>query len=89
MTKEILNTDISEEVKTFFHHFALNILTEKGVNINDKRAVKETMVEFYETIYPAFSKTNVFERCFEKPQHEEMVEEYKKNFCLLLEGKLP
>lgn len=83
------NNQIEQEVALFFRHYALSVLQHHQVDTTDKRAVKQTLIAYYEQIYPAFSKTKVFEYCFEKAQHNVMVEAYKKNFLLLLQGVLP
>lgn len=80
---------LEREISTFFRQFALTILHQKHIDVNDKRAFKVALIDYYEQIYPAFSQTEVFKRCFEKEHHEQMVEAYKENFFLLLQGTLP
>lgn len=89
MSQEIQLNTIEKEVAIFFHHYALEILTKQHVDRTNKRQVKEALLEHYEQIYPAFSQTKVFERCFQKADHYAMVAAYRTNFSLLLEGYLP
>lgn len=89
MSQEIPLNTIEKEVAIFFHHYALEILIKQQIDMTNKRQVKEALLEHYEQIYPAFSQTEVFERCFQKADHEAMVAAYRTNFSLLLEGCLP
>lgn len=89
MSQEIPLNTIEKEVAIFFHHYALEILTKLHVDRSNKRQVKEALLEHYEEIYPAFSQTKVFERCFKKAEHDAMVAAYRTNFSLLLDGYLP
>ena len=48
------------------------------------------MLDYYEEIYPAFARTDIFKACPEgSADYETMVEAYKQNFSLLLEGRIP
>ena len=80
---------IQSEVREFFHDFTLHVLQKAGADPSSPRSVKMAMLDNFEAIYPQFEKTDVFRRCYGKELHEQMVEEYKKNFTLLLEGKVP
>jgi len=80
---------IEQEIQDFFHQFTLRILREANADPNSPKAVKMAMLDHFESIYPHFSMTDVFKRCNGKEHHDLMVEEYKKNFTLLLEGKVP
>lgn len=81
--------NIEREVACFFRNYALDILSKQHIDSSDKRAVKQALIEYYEQIYPAFAETKIFKLCFEKEYHDNMVEAYKKNFYLLLEGIIP
>lgn len=89
MSQEIPRNTIEKEVAIFFHHYALEILIKQQIDMTNKRQVKEALLEHYEEIYPAFSQTKVFERCFKKAEHDAMVAAYRTNFSLLLDGYLP
>ena len=89
MSQKIPLNTIEKEVAIFFHHYALEILTKQQIDMTNKRQVKEALLEHYEEIYPAFSQTKVFERCFKKAEHDAMVAAYRTNFSLLLDGYLP
>lgn len=82
--------DISTAVRAFFHDFAVDVVNREQVSPDHPQAVKMVMIDYYESIYPLFTKTEVFRSC---PQgtadYGMMVEEYKANFSLLLAGKMP
>lgn len=80
---------LQEEITGFFRAFALQVLREANVDPNDSRAFKMAMLDHYEEIYPRFSLTEVFQDNNNKARHQEMVDEYKRCFSLLLMGKLP
>ncbi len=80
---------MEKEIATFFRGFALRVLLAEHADPNNPRQVKEVMVNHYEEIYPAFAQTEVFKKYNNQPGHDKMVEAYKKNFTLLLNGRLP
>ncbi|HEY9544286.1 hypothetical protein [Prevotella sp.] len=82
--------EIEQAVQAFFHSFALRVLNEAGANPDSPQAVKQALLEHYEHIYPAFSQTEIFKSCPEgSARYLTMVEAYRYNFTLLLEGKIP
>ena len=84
-----MKDQMQEDITSFFRAFALQVLRKANVDPNDPRAFKLAMLDHYEEIYPRFSLTEVFRQHNEKVRHEEMVEEYKRCFTLLLMGRLP
>ncbi len=85
MSQNTLQQDIAQ----FFRQFALEVLRKANVDPNNPQAFKMAMVDHFEEIYPRFAMTAVFQEHNEKARHEEMVEEYKRCFTLLLQGTLP
>jgi hypothetical protein len=84
-----MKDNMKEEITDFFRDFAMRILMNAHVDPNDSRAFKLAMLDHYEEIYPRFSLTKVFRENNKSERHEEMVEEYKRCFSLLLIGQLP
>ncbi|MBM6992197.1 MAG: hypothetical protein I3J02_02890 [Prevotella sp.] len=84
-----MKNQLQEDITTFFRDFALQVLRDADVDPNDSRAFKMAMLDHYEEIYPHFSLTEVFRENNGQKRHEEMVEEYKRCFTLLLMGRLP
>lgn len=80
---------MQEDITQFFRDFAMRVLMAAHVDPNNSREFKLAMLDHYEDIYPQFSLTTVFQENNNKARHEEMVEEYKRCFTLLLMGKLP
>lgn len=80
---------MEDEIVLFFRTFACDVLRAEGVDADSPAAVKQALLNHYEDIYPAFSKTAVFARHFEKQGHDEMVTHYKRCFTMLLNGRLP
>lgn len=80
---------MQEDITEFFRDFALRIIMAAHVDPNDSRAFKLAMLDHYEEIYPLFSLTKVFQENNNKSRHQEMVEEYRRCFSILLTGKLP
>ena len=80
---------MKEDVTEFFRDFVMRVLMNAHVDPNDSKAFKLAMLDHYEEIYPRFSLTKVFQENHKKERHEEMVEEYKRCFSLLLIGRLP
>jgi|LAHS01.1.fsa_nt_gb hypothetical protein len=78
-----------QEITLFFREFALRVLRRANVDINDPRAFKLAMLDHYEEIYPQFSLTPVFQAHNNKDGHQQMVNEYRRCFSLLLAGRLP
>jgi len=87
--KHDMTNQLEISIRDFFHDFASDILLQAHADSNDPQAVKMALLDHFEEIYPRFAKTEVFKQCFEKEDHELMVEAYKKNFTLLLQGHLP
>lgn len=84
-----MKTQMQEDIAAFFRDFALRVLTEAHVDPNNPKAFKLAMLDHYESIYPHFAQTQVFRENNHQARHEEMVEEYKRCFTLLLMGRLP
>lgn len=84
-----MNEQMRQQITLFFREFALEVLRDAGVDPNDPRAFKLAMLDHYEEIYPRFSMTQVFRENNEQAGHEDMVEEYRRCFSLLLVGRLP
>lgn len=84
-----MNHTMHEDISLFFRQFALQRLGLADGATPQPQTVKMMMVNHCEEIYPAFSATDVFKRHYRKARHEEMVEEYKRCFSLLLCGRLP
>lgn len=84
-----MKNKMQEEITSFFRDFAMRILMDAHVDPNDSKAFKLAMLDHYEEIYPRFSLTKVFQENNKSGRHEEMVEEYRRCFSLLLTGRLP
>ncbi len=84
-----MNHTMHEDISTFFRQFALQHLAAADGAKPSPQAVKMMMVSHSEDIYPAFAETAVFKRCFQQEGHQQMVDEYKRCFTLLLCGRLP
>lgn len=83
-------SELEQEIQAFFRSFALQIINDAKADANDPRAVKQAMLEHYEDIYPAFARTQTFKACPEGSEnYATMVEAYRYNFTILLEGRLP
>lgn len=80
---------MNEEITAFFREFALRVLHEAHVDPNDPRAFKLAMLDHYEEIYPHFALTPVFRKHNGTAGHQQMVDEYRRCFSLLLVGRLP
>ena len=80
---------MEKEIATFFRNFALRTMLAEHADPNNPKDVKQAMLNHYEDIYPAFSQTDIFKRCYNKHEHERMVAAYKENFTLLLNGRIP
>lgn len=84
-----MENKMQEDIATFFRDFALRVLTSAKVDPNNPKAFKLAMLDHYEQIYPHFAQTQVFKDNNNQARHEEMVNEYKRCFTLLLMGRLP
>lgn len=84
-----MNQSLQDDISLFFREFALWQLSATGSQHINPRDIKMMMVDHCEEIYPAFAKTDVFKCNYQQEGHMRMVEEYKRCFTLLLEGKLP
>ncbi len=84
-----MKDQMQQDITAFFRDFALQVLRTAKVDPNDSKAFKLAMLDYYEEIYPHFSQTQVFRENNNQARHEEMVEEYKRCFTLLLMGRLP
>lgn len=84
-----MNQTLQNEVSLFFRQFALQHLPHGGKVAPTPLDIKTMMVNHCEEIYPAFSETSVFKQHYQHAEHENMVDEYKRCFTLLLSGRLP
>ncbi|MBO1363484.1 hypothetical protein JHU38_06815 [Prevotella sp. A2931] len=82
--------ELEQEIQAFFRSFALQVINDAKADATDPRAIKQAMLEHYEDIYPAFARTQTFKACPEgSERYKMMVEAYRHNFTILLEGRLP
>lgn len=80
---------MQDDISLFFRQFALQRLSPAGSGNIDPQAIKMMMVNHCEEIYHAFSETEIFKLHYQQAGHDQMVEEYKRCFTLLLSGRLP
>ncbi len=84
-----MNQTLQNDISLFFRQFALQRIPCAGNEPPTPLAIKTMMVNYCEEIYPAFSDTTVFKQHYHHAGHDDMVEEYKRCFTLLLSGRLP
>lgn len=83
-------SELEQKIQMFFRSFALQTLQQTKADATNPRAVKQAILDYYEEIYPAFARTDIFKACPEgSADYKTMVEAYKQNFSLLLEGRIP
>lgn len=80
---------IRHDVKDFFHRFATDIIRQAGADPSAPSEVKMAMIDHFERIYPNFAQTQVFQQCNQTEKEPSMIEAYRENFTLLLQGRIP
>jgi hypothetical protein len=84
-----MNTNMENDIKTFFRQFAMQKIAQAQADPNNPRQVMMALLNHFEEIYPAFSLTEVYRLNAYTSKREEMIRIYKDCFSHLLAGRLP
>lgn len=84
-----MKKEVEQQVTAFFHVYAMKVLLAAHIDPNNAHDVKMAMLDHYESIYPAFSLTQVFRDNNGTRYHDDMVAAYRYCFSMLLEGRVP
>ena len=84
MSKISKDRALAALVRTFFKYFLTGMM--EGKDLNDAKAVKQTLLEYYEHVSRIYNQEAFY--AIARPFYQAMVEEYKRHFLILLEGRL-